>query len=124
MAVALTAAVLASSSSAGEVGVRLAMVGGGSLSLTYDPTASSGGSLSGEDQALGYSLPLTVVDSRSDGAGWNITVTATTFDDSAGKTLSPDAASILSTSDSCLSDSGCTAPRNLIEYPVLMPASE
>jgi hypothetical protein len=124
LAVALTAAVLASSATAGDVAVRIDMVGGGSLSLTYDPTASSGAVLTGDDQTLTYALPLTVVDSRSNGAGWNITVTSTTFDDAAGQTFAPDAASILSTRVSCLSDDGCTEPRNLIEYPVPMPASQ
>jgi hypothetical protein len=124
MAVALAAAVLASSATAGDVGVRLQMVGGGSLSLTYDPTANAGALLNGDDQTLTYALPLTVVDSRSNGAGWNITVTSTTFNDGASRTFSPDAASILSARVSCITDGGCTEPRNLIEYPVPMPASE
>lgn len=124
LAVALIAAVLAGPALAGDVGVSLTMAGGGSLSLTYDPTAGSEALLGGQDQTLTYALPLTVVDSRSDGAGWNITVTSTSFDDGAGETFAPDAASIMSTRVSCLSDGGCTDPRNLIEYPVPMPASE
>lgn len=97
------------------------MVGGGSLAVTYDPTAGSAAVLDGDDQLLRYQLPLTVTDSRSNGAGWNITVTSTLFDN-AGKTFAADAASIMSAKAACLSG-GCTMPRNLIEYPVPMPAS-
>jgi hypothetical protein len=121
-AVTLTAAVLASSASAGDVGVQLKMVGGGSLSLTYDPSAGAGALLDGADQTMTYALPLVVIDSRSNGAGWNVTVTSTSFDDSAGTSFDP-VSSIMSTSVACLLNGGCTAPRNLIGYPVPMPAS-
>jgi hypothetical protein len=69
-----------------------------------------------------YALPLVVIDSRSNGAGWNVTVTTTSFDDSAGTAFDP-VSSIMSTRVACLLDGGCTAPRNLIGYPVPMPAS-
>jgi len=124
LAVALIVAVLASPALGGDVGLKLTMVGGGSLSLTYNPTVGSGALLGGDDQTLTYALPLTVIDSRSDGAGWNITVTSTSFDDEAGNTFAPNAASIMSTRVSCLSEGGCTDPRNLVEYPIPMPASE
>jgi hypothetical protein len=122
IAVALTAAVLASSASAGDVGVRLTMAGGGSLSLAYAPAAGGGAVLNGADQTMTYPVRLVVIDSRSDGAGWNVTVAATSFDDSAGKAFDP-VASITSATVDCRLDGGCTAPRNLVGYPVPMPPS-
>jgi hypothetical protein len=123
MAIALTAAVFASSATAGDVGVRLTMVGGGSLSLTYDPAASAAAQLDGNDRTMTYSLPLIVTDSRSTGAGWNLTVASTPFDASNGQAFDPDAASVTSTRVACLPGGGCTAPRNLVDYPVPMPAT-
>jgi hypothetical protein len=122
LAIALTAAVLATSASAGDVGVRLTMAGGGSLSLTFAPATGGGTVLDGGDQTLAYPLRLIVIDSRSDGAGWNLTVAPTSFDDSAGEALEP-VASIMSTTVDCLLDGGCTAPRNLLGYPVPMAPS-
>jgi hypothetical protein len=123
MAIGLIAATLAASASAGDVNTRLALIGGGSLSLTYEPTAASGGTLNGSDQTLTYAIPLQVTDSRSNGAGWNITITSTPFDDGV-KTLDPNDASITSTRVACVAGDGCTQPQNLIEYPVPMPASQ
>jgi WxL domain surface cell wall-binding len=123
LAIGLTAAALAASASAGDIDTRLALIGGGSLSLTYDPTASSAASLDGRDRTLTYALPLIVNDSRSNGAGWNLTISSTEFDNGAGKTLDPDGALIMSTRVTCMTGDGCTQPQNLIEYPVPMPAS-
>lgn len=122
IAVALAAAVLASSASAGDVGVRLTMAGGGSLSLAYAPAAGGGAVLDGADHTMTYPLRLIVIDSRSTGTGWNVTVAATSFDNSAGKPFDP-VQSIMSATVDCRLDGGCTAPRNLVGYPVPMPAS-
>ena len=117
-------AVLAVSASAGDVEIHLTLTGGGSLSLAYDPNESSGGTLNGSNQTLSYALPLTVTDSRSNGAGWNITVTSTAFDAGGGRTLDSNAASISSAKVTCLNGNGCTNPNNLIEYPEPMPANQ
>jgi hypothetical protein len=100
--------------------VRLTMAGGGSLSLVYNPAAGAATVLDGADQTMTYVLPLIVIDSRSNGDGWNVTVTSTSFDDGAGKAFDP-ATSVMSTTVACLLASGCTAPRNLVGYPVPMP---
>src|ERR1700758_4862575 len=55
-------------------------VSGGSLS-EQGPTSVSATPviLTGDDQTTSYALGLTVNDPRGSGAGWNLTITSTTF---------------------------------------------
>ena len=122
LAFAISAAFLATPAGAGNVELRVTLTGGGSLSLTHTAVLSTGASLNGLNQELHYSVPLTVTDTRSSGVGWNITLTSTSLHDSSGNGFAPNASSIMSTRVQCLDPGGCTSPRNLIDYPLTMPA--
>jgi hypothetical protein len=60
---------------------------GVSFALPAPPSFSS--TLDGTDQTVSYAPLLGVVDARGSGAGWNLTVSATNFDDGSGHTLAP-----------------------------------
>jgi hypothetical protein len=98
-------------------------VSGGSLSETA-PTAvaATAVALTGDDQTTNYSLPLSVNDPRGNGAGWNMTISATQFTgtNSNSNTL-PSTAQYISSAPTavCASNSGnghCTAPTNSVSY--------
>src|SRR5437016_5566589 len=70
---------------------------GGSLSESGPSTVSATPvTLTGDDQTTSYALGLTVNDPRGNGAGWNLTITSTTFTGTAspGNQLSTTASSI------------------------------
>ena len=78
--------------------------------------------LNGSDQTTTYSLGLTVTEARGSGAGWNLTITSTTF--TAGThSLSTTASSIIAVPTvSCNAGSSCTNPTNSITNPLGVPA--
>lgn len=98
-------------------------VGGGSLSESA-PTAvaATAVTLTGDDQTTIYALPLSVNDPRGNGAGWNMTISATQFTGTTSNTntLPSDAQYISSApTAACASNGGsghCTAPTNSVSY--------
>src|SRR6266516_5013233 len=52
---------------------------GGSLSETDAAPTIGNATLSGLDQSVAITMPLTVHDATGSGAGWNVTITSTTF---------------------------------------------
>ncbi len=81
--------------------------------------------LSGSDQTTTYSLGLTTTDARGGGAGWNLTITSTTFI-SGTHSLSTSASSInVAPTVSCISgtSTSCTNPTNGVTYPLGVPAA-
>jgi hypothetical protein len=100
------------------------VVNAGNLSET-GPTSVSATpvTLTGDDQTTTYSLGLTVTDARGNGAGWNLTITSTTFT-SGSNSLSTAASSINAAPTVACSGSGghCTNPNNGITYPMGVPA--
>jgi len=116
------ALILVSAAVAGTITATATVTGAGSLSLANGSTATLSDTLDGTDQTVGYTLPLTVVDARGSGAGWNLTLTSTTFNDGAGHTLSTSASSVASVAMSCNSGGTCTNATNSITYPVTVPA--
>jgi hypothetical protein len=78
---------------------------GVSVSLPSGPTFND--TLDGSDQTVSYTPTLNVVDARGTGAGWNLTISATTFSDGSGHTFSPGMVS--SASQACHSGGTCTA---------------
>src|SRR5579863_1473602 len=55
-------------------------VNAGSLTETGPTnTSATAVTLTGDDQTTSYTLGLTLVDARGSGAGWNLTITSTTF---------------------------------------------
>jgi WxL domain surface cell wall-binding len=101
---------------------------GGSLSETGPSTVSATPvTLTGDDQTTSYALGLTVNDPRGNAAGWNLTITSTTFTGttSSSNQLSTTASSINAAPTVVCSGVGghCTNPDDgVISYPVGVPA--
>jgi hypothetical protein len=112
-----TAAVAA----ANTITTTATVTGAGSVSLAAGATASFSDTLDGTDQTVTYQLPLTVVDARGTGGGWNLTVTSTQF--TAGThTLATSASSMTTVASTCNAGSTCTNPTNAIALPIAVPA--
>jgi WxL domain surface cell wall-binding len=96
----------------------------GTLSESTSATPSFSVTLNGSDQTASYTLPITLIDSRGSGAGWNLTVTSTQFSTGGGspKTLPTDASNITGVSAACNSGGSCTNPTNSVTYPLGLPA--
>lgn len=120
---AAAALALAAAAVAGTVTATATVSGAGSLSLTNGATATLTDTLDGTDQSVNYALPLTLTDARGTGAGWNLTVTSTTFSDGSGHTLGTSASSIASVVMACVAGGTCTSATNAITYPLTMPAA-
>ena len=116
------ALVLAAVAVAGTVTATATVTGAGSLSLSNGATASISDTLDGTDQSVNYTLPLTMNDLRGSGAGWNLTMTSTTFTNGASQTLATTASSIASAASACTAGGTCTNPTNSVTYPVTIPA--
>jgi hypothetical protein len=102
-------------------------VNAGNLSESGPSSAAAGAvTLNGDDQTTTYSLGLTLTDARGNGAGWNLTITSTTFTDTNSDTLSTTASSINAAPTVACSGVGghCAPPTNSISYasPVGVPA--
>ncbi len=116
------ALVLAAVAVAGTVTATATVTGAGSLSLSHGTTASISDTLDGSDQSVNYTLPLTMNDLRGSGAGWNLTMTSTTFTNGT-QTLATTASSIASAAVACTAGGTCTNPTNSISYPLTVPAA-
>ena len=74
---------------------------------------------------VSYSLPITVIDARGSGKGWNLSITSTLFVTSDSKNKLPaNASSITKVSTSCGVHSTCTKPIDTISYPLVIPAGK
>ena len=93
----------------------------GGLGFTPPSTLSwPSTALNGRDQSITTPLTLSPNDQTGSGAGWNLTVTSTTFT-SSGHTLPTGAAQITAASASAAAGN-CSLPVNQITYPVTVPA--
>ena len=81
--------------------------------------------LSGVDQTINYTLPMTVVDATGTGNGWNLTITSTTFSTGGATphTLASNISTITGVTTVCVSGTTCTAATNAITYPLAVPAA-
>ena len=120
---ALAALALSVAAVAGTVTATATVTGAGSLSLSHGATASISDTLDGSDQTVNYTLPLTMVDARGVGTGWNLTITSTTFNDGTSHTLATTASSIASVTSTCVGGGTCTNPTNSTTYPTTVPAA-
>ena len=94
----------------------------GGLTFTPPTTLSwPSATLTGRDQSITTPLSLSPSDQTGSGAGWNLTVTSTTFT-SGTHTLQTTAAQITAASASA-SSGNCSLPTNQISYPVTVPAA-
>jgi WxL domain surface cell wall-binding len=74
-------------------------------------------------QLSSYTLPITVIDARGSGSGWNLAITSTNFTITNGKGQLPaNASSISKVTASCGSNSTCTNPIDNVSYPLVVPA--
>jgi hypothetical protein len=114
-AVALAAATAAL---AGTITTTATLSGaaGLSLSLPSGPTVTD--TLDGTDQVVSWSAILGIVDARGSGAGWNLTMAATTFSDGSGHTLAP--GTVASVGSACQGGNACTAATNSVTYPITL----
>jgi WxL domain surface cell wall-binding len=117
MALALAAVAVAST-----VTATATVTGAGALSLSHGSTASVSDTLDGSDQSVSYTLPLTMNDLRGTGAGWNLTMTSTTFSNGT-QTLATNASTVASATSACTAGGTCTNPTNSISYPLTIPAA-
>src|SRR5213078_2610217 len=106
-ATALAATLTATANVSGTAGV--------SLTLPSPPSVSS--TLDGTDHTVSYAPVLGVVDARGSGAGWNLTIASTAFEDGSSHTFA--AGAVSSVAQACTSGSSCTAASpSGITYPV------
>jgi hypothetical protein len=121
--IGLAALILVSAAVAGHITATATVTGAGSIALSSGATATLTDVLDGSDQTVGYTVPLNLTDARGSGAGWNLTLTSTTFTDASSHTLSTTASTIASVAMACVGGNSCTAATNSITYPVTVPAA-
>ncbi|HEY3920825.1 MAG TPA: WxL domain-containing protein [Gaiellaceae bacterium] len=98
------------------------VTGAGAVSIAAGSTASFADILDGTDQTVSYQLPLTVVDARGTGGGWNLTITSTAFT-TGTHSLAATASSLASVTLACTAGSTCTLPTSSVTLPVAVPAA-
>jgi hypothetical protein len=105
-----------------DSGPNTATLKAGSLFLS-NPSNQVSLNLNGKNKVVSYTLPITVVDARGSGNGWNLSITSTRFStsDSKGK-LPATASAITGMGVTCNAHSTCKKPTNSISYPVGVPA--
>jgi hypothetical protein len=104
----------------------------GSLTIAAPTTVHFAATLNGLDQTVNATQAIDVLDNRGSGAGWNVTLSATTFTDDAtpAHTLATDSISDGTTGVSggptseCDSGVTCTTASNTVEYPVAITTAE
>jgi hypothetical protein len=118
---ALAVAAAASAATSANVTATATVTGAAALSLSSSATPSLTNLLDGSDQNATYTFPLSITDARGNGAGWNATITSTSFT-SGSNSLATSASAITLVSSSCVSGGTCTAPTNSLSYPLTVPA--
>jgi hypothetical protein len=94
----------------------------GTLSFTPPTTVDFAGTLTGAAQSLPASQAIDVFDDTGSGAGWNITLTSTTFT-SGGNTLSTTGTTDTGATGACDATITCTLGNNAATtYPLVVPA--
>jgi hypothetical protein len=115
LCLALAVPVLADSATA------TASVTAGTLSEVAAGSPSFSATLNGTDQTVTSSaMTLAAKERRGAGAGWNVTITSTTFTAGAN-TFSTTATSVTGVTSACVAGT-CTNPTNAIGYPLTVPA--
>ena len=116
-AVTATALTMAVAAFAGNMTATATVSGTAGISLNLPAGPSLADTLDGTDQTVVYAPLLGVVDARGTGAGWNLTISASTFSDGSGHTLAP--GTVASVSSACHAASTCTAASSSgITYPL------
>lgn len=92
------------------------ITGATGLSMNLPANPSFSDTLDGTDQTVTWGAVLGVTDARGSGAGWNLQISATSFDDGASHSLAPGAVSAVSAA--CIGGSSCTGATNAVGYPL------
>ena len=114
--IAAVALVAATAALAGTLTTTATVTGTVGISLTLPSNPSISDTLNGADQTVSYAPLLGLVDARGSGAGWNLTISATTFSDTFGHSLA--AGTVTAASQACHTGSTCTAATNAITPPL------
>ena len=117
----ITAVALVASAAAvaGTLTATATVTGTAGVSLTFPSNPSISNTIDGSDQTATYAPVLGVVDARGTGAGWNLTMSATSFSDGSGHTLAP--GTVTAAAQACHSGSSCTAATSSgISYPLTL----
>jgi len=119
LAVAAVALVAATAAIASSLTATATVSGTAGISLNLPSAPSFSDTIDGTDQTVSYAPVLGIVDARGSGAGWNLTVSATTFSDGSGHTLA--AGNVSAVAQACHSGSSCTAATSSgITYPLTL----
>ena len=115
---AAAALAAATAALAGTIQPTATVTGTAGISLNLPSNPSISDTLDGTDQVASWSALLGIVDARGTGAGWNLTVAATTFSDGSGHTLA--AGTLTGVTAACRAGNSCTAPTNSVTYPMTL----
>jgi hypothetical protein len=119
LAVAALALVATTAALASTLTSTATVTGTAGISLNLPSNPSLSDTIDGSDQTVSYSPVLGVVDARGSGAGWNVTISSTTYSDGSGHTLQP--GSVTGVTQACHSGSSCTAATSSgITYPLTL----
>jgi WxL domain surface cell wall-binding len=116
--IATVALAAATAALAANLTATATITGAAGLSLNLPANPSISDTLDGTDQTVSYAPILGLVDARGSGAGWNLTMSATTFSDGSGHTLA--AGAVAGVAAACHSGSSCTAPTNAVSVPLTL----
>jgi hypothetical protein len=123
IAVAVVAASLAvvAAVAAATLSATATVTGTAGVSLNLPSAPAVNATLNGADQAITYSPLLGIVDARGTGSGWNVTVAATAFTDTASHSFA--AGTVTSVAQSCGTGSSCSAATNSLSYPISLSST-
>jgi hypothetical protein len=122
LSIAALALVVATAALAGTITTTATVTGTAGVSLALPSNPSISNTIDGSDQTASYSPALAVVDARGSGAGWNLTISATSFSDGSGHTLA--AGTVSGVAAACHGGSSCTAATSSgISYPLTISGS-
>jgi WxL domain surface cell wall-binding len=119
--IAAVALVATTAALAGTLSPTATVTGASGISMSLPANPSLSDTLDGTDQTVSWSAILGLVDARGSGAGWNLTIAATTFSDGSGHTLA--AGSVSGVTAACVAGSSCTAATNAISYPLTLSST-
>lgn len=113
IAAALVLASVATAATSDTTGVTATINAGPAVNVAAAASPSFALTLNGSDQITTYTLPLVVTDATGSGAGWNLTITSTTFAN-ADRTFPAAASTITGATAECAASSTCTLPTNQV----------
>jgi hypothetical protein len=115
---AVVALAAATAALAGTLTTTATISGAAGMSMNLPSNPALTDTLDGSDQVVSWSALLGIVDARGSGAGWNLTMAATTFSDGSGHTLAP--GTVASVSSACQGGNACSAASNSVTYPITL----